>query len=255
MRTPAATLALLCALLAGCGRNDEAATAPTAASRVDPLQAFLTATGEWPETIGQFDYTSKVCFDRTVDAVDGPQRWVAVCSTNRDDAHGAAGSNALYVLDARGEPLRAIATAHGLEFGSNGNPGEVELLPLGAGRYAFSVGSGWTGQGYAIGSRTLLAPHGDQVVEVATWYDDFGFGGNCAEADRCADALEYATTLEVAPGAGAGLPPLRLHERGDDCGTPVDRVHDVTFDAATWRYRVPAILVRQECTTPPVAPE
>jgi hypothetical protein len=258
---------LLVAMLAGCNEQASARfeSTPPATSHAKAvgegasLVSFLrdtygpaaTLAGEWPEKIGDFDYTSRVCLDRATQHHLVDARWVAVCSTNLNHAHGMQGSIAFYVLEA--ESMTPVAEMRGLESGSHGRPGVVDWLDLG-GLGAFRVSSRWQGQGYDITSITLVGSSKGELGEIATWNSSFTFQGTCAES-TCPDALEYKVAAEVVKrpiDAGlhdAPLAHLRFHEQGIDCGRPVESTHKVAFDHEAGRYPVPAVLARNACTT------
>jgi hypothetical protein len=197
------------AILVGCDRkgsaSDESMTSAAgragAAAQGDSLASFLrhtygpgaSAAGEWPEKIGDFDYSSRVCLDRTTQFHVGKGRWVAVCSTNLDHRHGMQGSIAFYFLEA--ESMTPVAEMRGLESGSYGRPGDVDFLDLG-GLGAFRVSSRWQGQGYDITTITLVGPAKGGLDEIAQWNSSFEFDGNCA-GSNCPDALEYQVSAEV----------------------------------------------------------
>ena len=255
------------AILVGCDRkgsaSDESMTSAAgragAAAQGDSLASFLrhtygpgaSAAGEWPEKIGDFDYTSLVCLDRTTQHHTVDARWIAVCSTNVDHAHGMQGSLSFYVLAA--DSLTPVAELRGLESGSHGRPGDVDWLDLG-GLGAFRVSSRWQGQGYDITSITLVGPSRGELGEIALWNSSFAFQGTCAGA-KCPDALEYKVSTEVIrrhlePHVyNAPIANLRFHEQGTDCGKPFERTHKVAFDHEAGRYPVPPVLARNACTT------
>ena len=254
------------AILVGCDRkgsaSDESMTSAAgragAAAQGDSLASFLrhtygpgaSAAGEWPEKIGDFDYSSRVCLDRTTQFHVGKGRWVAVCSTNLDHRHGMQGSIAFYFLEA--ESMTPVAEMRGLESGSYGRPGDVDFLDLG-GLGAFRVSSRWQGQGYDITTITLVGPAKGGLDEIAQWNSSFEFDGNCA-GSNCPDALEYQVSAEVVERHRdplrhtQPLANLRFHERGTECGRPVDSTHKVAFDREAGRYPVPAVLQRNACT-------
>jgi hypothetical protein len=210
--------------------------------------------GEWAEQIGDSDFRSRVCFDHTRQTHLVSIRWIAVCSTNFDGAHDAKGRNAFFALDAEASAPKAIFELRGAEFGSNGRPGEVDWFDIGGGG-AFRVRSYRAGQGYVIESTSLIAGTKDGLGEVARWYSNFNFQGECAKAN-CPEALNYTVTVEAValrdPKAlyrGAKWN-LRMHERGTDCGAPRERTFKVAFDNEAGRYAVPDALLRQSCLNP-----
>lgn len=93
----------------------------------------------------------------------------------RSDCHACAPdiSLALYEEVENGWSLRAFRK-HVTQLGTFGVRGDLSVVEVGEGLYALNMESGFTGQGYTIGSSTLIsmAPYNDlEEIFTATTYD------------------------------------------------------------------------------------
>lgn len=235
-----------------------AADAPAAAAQIgaDALTGFLQAAYTDAASLDQpwwnADHTTKlqVCAQQTM-AIDGqPHALLAVCGQLEDFGHVSSGPNHFYLLAAGPRGPEVIARSRDLKFGSMGGSGDVRVLRLGQDLYGFAVESGFTGQGYSMGTRVVLLPDGDGFIEAASMrsgLDNSGHMQACLETGRCQpdDAVDVEFALRVDDSEPmATAYPLVVSASGQACGEPATQNWRLTLDRATLSYNVPAELQR-----------
>lgn len=236
------------------------------------VSAFLTSTygpaampsGEWStvpadarfrsaddERDGQVART--VCERESVALAGQPALLLAVCGTVQDAGHPAAGVNDFFLLQPGSNALAATASAHMTEFGSSGNPGDVDVERFGADLYGFVVESGFYNMGQRVETRHIVLPGDGGFVE-AGWFRG-GLGNEdwmkgCRERGDCSPQEAYDIDFELDiddsdPAAAAY--PLLVTESGTACGKPADAQYRLVLDPASVTYDVPAALQRDGC--------
>lgn len=275
-----ATLAIAsAAALAGCTPAGEPAApaAPVAAqtpvapvahvSRTARLQAFLTERygkaaklgGQWRGSWSQDGDTRptdwRVCAEQPVVTGDSWQQLLAVCGWPLDGAHPDPGAIDFFVLRPEGDRFAVAAELTGQNFGSQGQPGTVQIIRAGSDFYGFRIEHGWFGQGYSLITQTLVLPGPSGLVEaggVRSHIDNSG-AYDCDAADAEPDCrtrlfdLDFSLTFDSRDPAARQWP-LVIEETGLGCAAAqVRREHRFTLDAKTWTYAFPDALNREGC--------
>lgn len=172
-----AALLAAAALLGGCKQ----APAPTAApatkapatpaatshlSRTARLEAFVrmrygdkaSLSADWAGEADGFKANSQVCAEQPVVVGEQVQQLLAVCHSLSDGGHGNPGLVDFFVLRGEGDGFKVVAEKLSDTFGSDGQPGSVDILRLGSDFYGFIVHSFWMGQGLLLESQDLVVP-------------------------------------------------------------------------------------------------
>ena len=279
MKTLAALVIASAAALAGCTPASEPAApaAPVAAqtpaapvahvSRTARLQAFLTERygkaakldGQWRGSWSQDGDTRptdwRVCAEQPVVTGDSWQQLLAVCGWPLDGAHPDPGAIDFFVLRPEADRFAVAAELTGQNFGSQGQPGTVQIIRAGSDFYGFRIEHGWFGQGYSLITQTLVLPGPNGLVEaggVRSHIDNSG-AYDCDAADAEPDCrtrlfdLDFSLTFDSRDPAARQWP-LVIEETGLGCGAAqVRREHRFTLDAKTWTYAFPDALNREGC--------
>lgn len=243
------------------------AAAPSHVSRTARLQAFLQQRygsaamlaghwpGQWTQDGARHAVDWQVCAEQPVVTGDGWQQLLAVCGALRDAGHPEPGTIDFYVLRPEGQGFAVAAERTGGTYGSNGQPGEVDIVRAGSDFYGFRVEDGWFGQGYALQSQTLILPDPKGLVDAGSVRSHIDNGGaaDCEEADAAADCkagqfnIDFALRFDDRDPA-ARVWPLLIEETGVDCGQrQVRREHRFVLDTKTWTYHFPEALQREGC--------
>lgn len=271
-------------LLAACSRpTPEISDTPTQTKIAAPaphvgrsarVDAFLQqrygsgaglAHDSWPGELDGEAVDSAVCAEQAVVVDDAIRQLLAVCHTVRDAGDGTTGRIDFWQLRPEGTSLAVIAERHAVEFGSNGNPGAVEILRLGSEMHGFVVHSYAMARGLMLGTQSIVIA-GPTGLTDAGWIRgeldnsgevtcdevpaaDTGDGdGDDHTIDTCNSAFALMFDLRVDNAdLLAKVWPLAIHEHGNDCGTPIDTWHVVEFDAQRGRYAIPDDLQRESC--------
>jgi hypothetical protein len=181
---------------------------------------------------------------------DPSHRWLlAVCMANEDAGHAEAGAIDFFVLDPAAN-WATVASLRDQPSGNAGYPGTVVLSAAGYARPAFIVEESWSGQGYTLGTRTIVALVDGKLREVASMRSALSH----PEDAECSGARCAKTTFDVgfemrfdATNPTRAAYPLLVHESGTECGAKVDRDQVVAFDAEAGKYLVPPELQREGC--------
>jgi len=279
MKTLAALAIASAAALAGCTPASEPAApaAPVAAqtpaapvahvSRTARLQAFLSERygkaaklgGQWRGSWSQDGDTRptdwRVCAEQPVVTGDSWQQLLAVCGWPLDGAHPDPGAIDFFVLRPEADRFSVAAELTGQNFGSQGQPGTVQIIRAGSDFYGFRIEHGWFGQGYSLITQTLVLPGPNGLVEaggVRSHIDNSG-AYDCDAADAEPDCrtrlfdLDFSLTFDSRDPAARQWP-LVIEETGLGCGAAqVRREHRFTLDAKTWTYAFPDALNREGC--------
>lgn len=275
-----ATLAIAsAAALVGCTPASEPAApaAPVAAqtpaapvahvSRTARLQAFLserygktaklggTWRGSWSQDGDTRPTDWRVCAEQPVVTGDSWQQLLAVCGWPLDGAHPDPGAIDFFVLRPEGDRFAVAAELTGQNFGSQGQPGTVQIIRAGSDFYGFRIEHGWFGQGYSLITQTLVLPGPNGLVEaggVRSHIDNSG-AYDCDAADAEPDCrtrlfdLDFTLTFDSRDPAARQWP-LVIEETGLGCdATQVRREHRFTLAANTWTYAFPDALNREGC--------
>ena len=248
------------------------AVAPKAAplahvSRTERLQAFLTErygkaarlSGKWRGSWTQDGDTRltdwHVCAEQPVVTVDSWQQLLAVCGSPLENAHPDPGAIDFFVLRPEADRFTVAAELTGQNFGSQGEPGTVQILRAGSDFYGFRIEHGWFGQGYSLITQTLVLPGPDGLVEAGGMrsHIDNNAAYDCDDADAEPECQARLFNLEFTLSFDSRDPaarqwPLVIEETGLGCGgQPVQREHRFTLDPKTWTYAFPEALQREGC--------
>lgn len=262
----------------GCTRTSDPAPPPAPAaaataaplahvSRTARLQGFLTErygkaatlSGKWRGSWTQDGDTRltdwRVCAEQPVVTGESWQQLVAVCGSPLDGAHPDPGAIDFFVLRPEADRFAVAAELTGQNFGSQGEPGTVQIVRAGSDFYGFRIEHGWFGQGYALITQTLVLPGPNGLVDAGGVRSHIGNSGayDCDDADAEPDCqarlfnLDFALTFDSRDPAARQWP-LVIEETGLGCGgQPVRREHRFTLDPTTWTYAFPAALQREGC--------
>lgn len=243
------------------GLIDDAAVSAFLASTYGPA---ATPSGEWNtapadarfrsadgERDGQVART--VCERESVTLSGQPALLLAVCGTVQGAGHPAAGVNDFFLLQPGTNALAATAGTHMTEFGSSGNPGDVDAERFGADLYGFVIESGFYNMGQSVETRHVVLPKDGAFVE-AGWFRG-GLGNEdwmkgCRERGDCVpqDAYDIDFDLDIDDSDPATAAyPLLVTESGTACGKPADARYRLVLDQASMTYDVPAALQRDGC--------
>lgn len=168
-------------------------------------------------------------------------RLVAVCTRASEGRRDATpGRIDLYLLRQEGDDWQTAAQQLGIESGSSGQPGDVSVLQLAPGVYAFQIDETAVSQGYLLGSTRLYVPV-DGRFQVAL---DLTSSVKNSGTHDCATSTPPACTdlsrrLEVLAREG-GAPGLRVTSLGSHRGRPVSTKHLLPYDTRRHHYRLPA---------------
>ncbi|MGH8028995.1 MAG: hypothetical protein ACREO3_03570 [Arenimonas sp.] len=250
-----AAYGLAIALLAACSRGE-----PTPKGNEDaPIGPYLvgiygpTATpkGTWTDGADDARMERSVCAFGPMAGDTLGRRLLAVCATPLDAGHATPGLIDFHELKPAPDGWHPVEIARDQEFGNDGNPGTVSLVRLGRNRGGFVVEETWIGQGFVLGSRSLLEFRGGTLATLATLRTDLDNQGtlDCDDAGACNGdlvSLQFDQHLDASE-IDADAYPLRVHEHGTECGQAVDRQHRFAFEAGTGRYSIPPALMREDC--------
>ncbi|RFF44979.1 hypothetical protein [Xanthomonas campestris] len=273
-----AALLAAAALLGGCKQ----APAPTAApatkapatpaatshlSRTARLEAFVrtrygdkaSLSADWAGEADGFKANSQVCAEQPVVVGEQVQQLLAVCHSLSDGGHGNPGLVDFFVLRGEGDGFKVVAEKLSDTFGSDGQPGSVDILRLGSDFYGFIVHSFWMGQGLLLESQDLVVPGPKGLANAGSLRAHIENSGSISceddarepdqtEAQCRAEAFNVDFTLDVdSSNIQARTWPLQIHEHGTDCGVALDTTHTFALDTKTWTYPFPNALQREDC--------
>lgn len=245
-------------MLAACTPETSTTVATQAAER--QLQDFLSATyGATASLVASWashdDHERllqrQVCANQAVDVRGQAHRLLAVCATVNDAGHAESGLIDFFVLRHEAQGWQVAASQRDGAFGSFGRPGDVSTLRLGHDFYGFRVDQSWVGQGYLIGTQSIVVPRGERLAVAAAVRSSLDNEGaiDCDDEPRCeARKLDLRFDLRVDQAAPeAKVYPLLVREHGRDCGRTLERSYRLDFDPATGQYAVPEALQREDC--------
>lgn len=236
-------------------------------SRTARLQGFLTErygkaatlSGTWRGSWSQDGDTRltdwQVCAEQPVVTGDSWQQLLAVCGSPLENAHPDPGAIDFFVLRPEADRFTVAAELTGQNFGSQGEPGTVQILRAGSDFYGFRIEHGWFGQGYSLISQTLVLPGPNGLVEaggVRSHIDNSG-AYDCDDADAEPECQSRLFNLDFTLRFDSRDPaarqwPLVIEETGLGCGgQPVRREHRFILDPKAWTYAFPEALQREGC--------
>ena len=257
-------------------REANAAAAATSSSRLAWfLQSHYGGTAgthrHWT-TIGTlhgqtYDFDHRVCANHVARNGRTTRRLLAVCTMIDGGGHPEPGRIDAYLLDETASATRIVAEARGLAFGTFGIPGEVAVVRLGEHLHGLRVDWRDAGMGHALRYQSIVLPRGRSFAVAMTSLisHQYDGAGRCTTDDDtgCRQAridLRFDTRIDDSLPSRTHYP-IRIHERGLDCGRRIDRHHVLRFDMRSGTYPVDASLEREEClaafeaarsTTPPL---
>ena len=159
---------------------------------------------------------------------------------SRSDCHACAGSLGLIVLEDGGDRLDLVARNSLAEpAGAWGAvpPGEgFRLRQTGDGSHGWTMETGWTGQGYNLGTTVVYGVAGSDVIELGSipvYADNSG---------TCGDGLGacYVRSYEIVFDSGAGGDHYDIVMRRTDEATEGPDGFRVPFDDTVLKYKIPA---------------
>ncbi|MBN6152602.1 hypothetical protein JR065_19900 [Xanthomonas sp. AmX2] len=272
---------LLACAIAGCKPSSapapaapaapSAATAPAPAAtrvpRTERLQAFLQArygkqarlSQDWSGQADGLDVQSAVCAEQPVVVGHQVQQLLAVCHRLSDGGHANPGLIDFLVLRDDGTGLAVVAEKLADTFGSDGDPGAVDILRLGSDFYGFVVYSSWIGQGLVLESQDLVLPGPKGLVNAGSVRQHIDNQGalDCSDegrdpeqtAEQCQAQLfdvDFKLAVDDSDPA-ARVWPVTIEEVGMSCGKKLGTTRVFEFDTEHWRYPFPASMQREAC--------
>lgn len=235
-------------------------------SRTERLQAFLTErygkaarlSGTWRGSWSQDGDTRltdwHVCAEQPVVTGGSWQQLLAVCGSPLENAHPDPGAIDFFVLRPEADRFVVATELTGQNFGSQGEPGTVQILRAGSDFYGFRIEHGWFGQGYSLITQTLVLPGPNGLVEAGGLrsHIDNNAAYDCDDADAEPDCQSRLFNLDFTLRFDSRDPaarqwPLVIEETGLGCGGPVRREHRFTLDPKTWTYAFPEANQREGC--------
>lgn len=236
-------------------------------SRTARLEAFVrmrygdkaSLSADWAGEADGFKANSQVCAEQPVVVGEQVQQLLAVCHSLSDGGHGNPGLADFFVLRGEGDGFKVVAEKLSDTFGSDGQPGSVDILRLGSDFYGFIVHSFWMGQGLLLESQDLVVPGPKGLANAGSLRAHIDNSGSisCEDAARepdqteaqCrAEAFNVDFTLDVdSSNIQARTWPLQIHEHGTDCGVALDTTHTFALHTKTWTYPFPNALQREDC--------
>lgn len=248
-----------------------AATAPAAAAtrvpRTERLQAFLQArygkqarlSQDWSGQADGLDVQSAVCAEQPVVVGNQVQQLLAVCHRLSDGGHANPGLIDFLVLRDDGTGLAVVAEKLADTFGSDGDPGAVDILRLGSDFYGFVVYSSWIGQGLVLESQDLVLPGPKGLVNAGSVRQHIDNQGalDCSDegrdpeqtAEQCRAQLfdvDFKLAVDDSDPAARAWP-VTIEEVGMSCGNKLGTTRVFEFDTEHWRYPFPASMQREAC--------
>ncbi|WP_406848139.1 hypothetical protein [Xanthomonas bonasiae] len=246
------------------------AAAPAATAhvpRTERLQAFLqTRYGKqarlsesWSSQADGNAVQSEVCAEQPVVVGDQIQELLAVCHRLSDGGHANPGLIDFLILRDTGQGLAVVAEKLGDGFGSDGDPGAVDILRLGSDFYGFLVYSSWVGQGTVLESQDLVLPGPKGLVNAGSVRQHIDNHGalDCSDdgrdpqqtAAQCqAQLFDVDFELDVDDSdRAARVWPVTIEERGISCGKKLGTTQVFAFDAKRWAYPFPDSMQREAC--------
>lgn len=200
-----------------------------------------------------YDFDHRVCANHATRHGRTTRRLLAVCMVIDGGGHPEPGRIDVYLLNESISATQIVAEARGLEFGTFGIPGEVEVVRLGEHLHGLRVDSRDAGSGHEFTYRSFVLPRGRSfAVAMTTLVSHLYDGaGRCALDDdtgcrRARIDLRFDTRIDDSVPSRTHYP-IRIHERGLDCGRHIDRHHVLRFDVRRGRYPVDASLEREQC--------
>lgn len=181
----------------------------------------------------------------TVAAERGPLRFVVTAghalteNNGYSDCHACSGAVGLIVLGEAGGRLELVARNSLAEpAGAWGQaPGEDEfrLRAIGDDVHGWTMETGWTGQGYTLGSTVVFGVSGDDVIELGTIPVHSDNAGTCG--DGLAECFVHSYELVFDEGSGRRYRDIVLRRLPESTAGPES--FRVPFDLDALRYAAP----------------
>ncbi len=194
-----------------------------------------------------------LCADTGIDIGQQRYRMLAVCTGYDNATSIELGTTDFIVLrEAADGTLSVAAELQGRASGSNGQPGAVSTLQVGAKAWAYQIDDELVDIGASMRNRSWLLFDGGDKVTDAGWlrvHLDNRSAIDCVATGRCAQG-RLDVNLDVRPDdSQPALPywPLHVQETGNGCKGRVNSTHVIPYDPAQSRYVVPPQLQREGC--------
>lgn len=238
---PRALLLLILAILTGCKLGRGSQNLSYTSFMESRYGAPSQDSASWTDSVGTL---SEACVRSEIGVHEQPHLLLAVCSKPSEASHPTEGLVDLYVLRGSWDDFVVAAETTGIGSGSNGNPGDVRALRLGANFYGFEIRGGYLGQGQYVENTSWYAPsrsNGIHLVYQATSLDDGRETLECAE-DSLACAMESRLASIDSSRIDLRTFPVQLVDTLLRRGTTRQRSTRIEFDKNKWSYPTPKML-------------
>jgi len=156
------------------------------------------------------------------------------------DCHACAGSLGLIVLEDGGDRLGLVARNSLAEpagaWGAAPPEESFRLRQTGDGRHGWTMETGWSGQGYNLGTIVVFGIAGSDVIELGSIPVHADNSGICG--DGFGDCYVRSYEVVFDPGAGGHHYDIVMRKTGEATEGPES--FRVPFDDAALTYEVPA---------------
>ena len=197
-------------------------------------------------------YVMNECENKPISIMGAKHLLLAMCSSQPNegmDSHGERGVIDFYVLRKESTGWVAAAQLLKLESGSYGVAGSVKAIKLGKNFYGFLIEETWTGQGYEIGTRSIIAPKDERLLEVAVFRlsleNSGAIASDCNETTvpcKQSTSLDFQMKIDDSD-ANAVVFPIYVTVSGVNSDTATKARYRLDFNRRSWHYNVPAELM------------
>ena len=196
-------------------------------------------------------YVMSECENKPIPIKGAEHLLLAMCSSPPNEemgSHGERGMIDFYVLRKESTGWVTAAQLLKLESGSYGVAGNVKAIKLGKNFYGFLIEETWMGQGYEIGTRTIVAPKDEQLLEVAVFRSSLANSGvtasDCKETESLCEpstSLDFQMKIDDS-NASAVVFPIYVDVSGVKSDIATKARYRLDFNRRSWHYNVPAEL-------------
>jgi len=232
--------AVLLAFLASCKPDRDAQNLTYDAFMASRYGTASTDSGVWTDSAGT---RYEPCTKAEVNVQSQPHLLLAVCGEPSEASHATEGVVDLYVLRGTWDEFVVAAETTGIASGSNGNPGQVRALHLGADFHGFEVRGSFLGQGEFTESTSWFAPgrSGIRPVYEATSLDDSRETGPCLD-DSLACTMESRSISIDSSNPAVKTFPVIVSDTLLKRGSTRHQSTRLEFDKKKWAYPAPKMM-------------
>jgi hypothetical protein len=172
-----------------------------------------------------------------------PHILLAVCGEPSESSHASEGRVDLFVLRGTPDDIVVAAESLGIGSGSDGKPGQVNILHLGKEFFGFQVCDNFLGQGDLVENTRWFAPGnaGIKLAYSATSLDDNRESGPCLD-DSLACTMESRRASIDSSHLEGKTYPILLADTLLKNGVIRPRSTTIGFDKKNWAYPAPKML-------------